>query len=582
MPPLLEIHHLKKRFGDTLALADVSLTVNAGEIHAVLGENGAGKTTLMNILYGLVRADSGEIKLAGKPFRPAGPAAAIRAGIGMIHQHFMLVPTFTVMENFLLGNSRFGMRGKRRQRAQAEVLALCRRLGIEVQAARRRSFWKDCRERLHIHHDENVAQTSCLQAGWKLALRLFQHNRFIQHVARFLRKGRYESERDGEVDNQSRPPSAGFSLDSKIAELSVGQRQRVEIIKILLRHCRLLILDEPTAVLAPQEVEELFALLRRLRSEGYAMIFISHKIHEVLAVSDRLTVLRSGRVTGRFNTAEASLAIVAAAITPQDFAPAAAPAARAPGRVVLRAQALRAHGTAGQLALADLSFELHAGEILGVAGVDGNGQAELAEVLLGLRPLTDGRLELEGEALAGKSTRARLAAGLAHIPADRHEMGLFPTLSVVQNATALVYRERPFHKGGWLRPARLREYCERLVRDFEVRVTDPNLPVSTLSGGNQQKLVVGRELARRPKVLVAVNPTRGVDLSATAKIHQEILTAKAQGAAILLISTELGEVYALADRIGVLYRGRFAGIFPPDLSPEEIGALMLGKTGNRD
>ncbi len=552
MPPLLEIHHLKKRFGETQALAGVSLTVNAGEIHAVLGENGAGKTTLMNVLYGLVTADSGEIKLTGKPFRPASPAAAIRAGIGMIHQHFMLVPTFTVMENFLLGNSRFSVRGPRRQQAQAEVLALCRRLGIEVQASRRRSFWKS----------------------------LLQHNRLFQRVGRFLRNDNHGNEREGLSNGRGSAPPAGFSLDQKIADLSVGQRQRVEIVKILLRQCRLLILDEPTAVLAPQEVEELFALLRRLRSEGYAMIFISHKIHEVLAVSDRLTVLRGGRVSGRFNTAEASLELIAAAITPQAFAPAAAPAAGRPGRVVLRAQALAAFGNAGQLALDNLSFDLHAGEILGVAGVDGNGQAELAEVLLGLRPLAAGLLELEGEALAVKTSRARFAAGLAHIPADRHEMALFPTLSVAQNAAAFAYRERFFHRWGWLRLARLRDYSESIVRDFDVRVANLAFPVTTLSGGNQQKLVVGRELARRPKVLIAVNPTRGVDLSATAKIHQEILAAKAQGAAILLISTELSEVYALADRIAVLFKGRFTGIFSPEISPEEIGARMLGERSN--
>lgn len=545
--PLLEIHHLHKRFGNTIALDGVSLTVNAGEIHAVLGENGAGKTTLMNILYGLVTADSGEIKLEGKLFRPASPAAAIQAGIGMIHQHFMLVPDFTVMENFLLGNARFGVRGAALLQAQNEVLELCRRLGIDIdmEPSPQLSFWKN----------------------------LVKSHRRLPGATRFSRKGKTN-------DEPRKSPKPGFALHSKIADLSVGQRQRVEIVKTLLRQCRLLILDEPTAVLAPQEVEELFALLRRLREQGYATIFISHKIREVQAVSDRITVLRNGKVSGEFNTAEAGLEMISRAITPvrpaQGRPPSNAPAS-AETKIILRAEKLRAWGNLGHLALDELSFELRAGEILGVAGVDGNGQAELAEVLLGLRPLVTGKIYLEEEAFEHKTSQERFAAGFAHIPGDRHEMGLFPELTITQNAAALAYRAPDFNKHGLLQPAKLREYCQTIVNTFDVRVTNIDLPVTTLSGGNQQKLIVGRELARRPKVLIAVNPTRGVDLSATAKIHQEILAARAQGAGVLLISTELSEIYALSDRIAVLFKGRFAGIFPPEISAQEIGALMLGE-----
>lgn len=553
MPSLLEINHLHKRFGSTIALDGVSLSVNAGEIHAVLGENGAGKSTLMNILYGLLQPEAGEMRLAGKPFRPASPADAIRAGIGMIHQHFMLVPDFTVMENFLLGNPRFGVRGAALQQAQTEVLELCRRLGIDI----------------NISHP-----ASSRRLPW-LGLR---------QILRMKKKSR------GDKNNEAPRPSqhAGFSLNSKIADLSVGQRQRVEIVKTLLRQCRLLILDEPTAVLAPQEVKELFALLQRLREEGYATIFISHKIHEVQAVSDRITVLRNGKISGAFNTAEASIEMIRRAITPvrqaQGKSPSSAPAA-AQTKIVLRVQRLRARGNPGHLALDGLSFELRASEILGVAGVDGNGQAELAEVLLGLRQLEDGKIYFEDQDIDqqisrfGKLTASqkRFVAGFAHIPGDRQQMGLFPELTIAQNAAALAYRAPDFNKHGWLQPAKLREYCQTIVNTFDVRVSNLDLPVTTLSGGNQQKLIVGRELARRPKVLIAVNPTRGVDLSATAKIHQEILAARAQGAGVLLISTELSEIYALSDRIAVLFKGRFAGIFPPEISAEEIGALMLGE-----
>lgn len=553
MPSLLEINHLHKRFGSTIALDGVSLSVNAGEIHAVLGENGAGKSTLMNILYGLLQPEAGEMRLAGKPFRPASPADAIRAGIGMIHQHFMLVPDFTVMENFLLGNPRFGVRGAALQQAQTEVLELCRRLSIDLSISgpvpSRRHPWLGLRQ-----------------------------------ILRMKKKSRGDKNNEAPRSSQH----AGFSLNSKIADLSVGQRQRVEIVKTLLRECRLLILDEPTAVLAPQEVEELFALLQRLREEGYATIFISHKIHEVQAVSDRITVLRNGKVSGAFNTAEASIEMIRRAITPvrqaQGKSPSSTPAA-AQTKIVLRVQRLRARGNLGHLALDGLSFELRASEILGVAGVDGNGQAELAEVLLGLRQFEDGKIYFEDQDIDqqisrfGKLTASqkRFVAGFAHIPGDRQQMGLFPELTIAQNAAALAYRAPDFNKHGWLQPAKLREYCQTIVNTFDVRVSNLDLPVTTLSGGNQQKLIVGRELARRPKVLIAVNPTRGVDLSATAKIHQEILAARAQGAGVLLISTELSEIYALSDRIAVLFKGRFAGIFPPEISAEEIGALMLGE-----
>lgn len=512
--PLLEIRHLSKSFGAKRALDNASLQFHAGEIHAVLGENGAGKSTLMNLIYGLLQPDRGAMQREGKPFAPRNPNDAIAAGLGMVHQHFMLVPTFTVRENFLLGNKRWRMTRQGLQRTEQEVQELCARLQITLDTSRR------------------------------------------------------------------------------IRELAVGEQQRVEIVKILLRSARVLILDEPTAVLAPQEVEELFALLRLLRGQGHAIIFISHKLDEVKALSDRITVLRAGKITGEFETPRVTTAEIAAAITPPSSSPSVAQASlpasqnemlqssrafsSSPKKAFLKAEALCARTNSGALGLDHVSFELPRGEILGVAGVDGNGQAELAETLLGLRELEHGKLWLEEEDVSHATTRARIAKGFAHIPADRRAMGLFPGLAIYENAAIFAQHEPAFQTRGWLHWPRLREWSAQLVQTFDVRTDNVALPVDTLSGGNQQKLVVARELIRRPKVLIAVNPTRGVDLAATQKIHELLLAEKARGAAILLISIELEEIFALADRIGVLFKGRMLGPFAAHEPREKIGARMLG------
>ncbi len=496
---LLEIHHLSKSFGNKRALDDVSLQFHSGEIHAVLGENGAGKSTLMNLIYGLLQPESGAMQLDGKPFAPRSPNDALQAGLGMVHQHFMLVPTFTVLENFLLGNPRFRMSRRGLQSATREAQQLCAQLRIALDTSRR------------IH------------------------------------------------------------------ELAVGEQQRVEIIKILLRSARVLILDEPTAVLAPQEANELFALLRLLREQGHAIIFISHKLEEVKAISDRITVLRAGKVTGAFETHAVTTAEIAHAITPNAsvvIAPRASSLSQQ--KIVLQAEALCARNGFGNLTLDHVSFKLHRGEILGVAGVDGNGQMELAETLWGLRKSERGKLWLEGEEISRTTTRERVQKGFAHIPADRREMGLFPGLAIYENASIFAQRELEFQTRGWLHVQRMKAWSERLVQTFDVRTDDMTLPVETLSGGNQQKLVVGRELMRQPKVLIAVNPTRGVDLAATQKIHELLLAEKSRGAAILLISTELDEVYALADHIAVLFKGRMHGPFSTDEPRESLGGRMLG------
>ncbi len=499
---LLEIHHLSKNFGNKRALEDVSLQFHVGKIHAVLGENGAGKSTLMNLIYGLLQPDSGTMQLEGKPFTPRSPHDAIRSGLGMVHQHFMLVPTFTVLENFLLGNARFRTSRAGLQSVEQEVQRLCARLHITLDTSRR------------VH------------------------------------------------------------------ELAVGEQQRVEIIKILLRSARVLILDEPTAVLAPQEVEDLFALLRLLREQGHAIIFISHKLEEVKAISDRITVLRAGKVVGEFDTRSVTTAQIAAAITPNVSVLSTRRAfSSSPQKKILKAQALCARNRLGRFGLDHISFALHHGEILGVAGVDGNGQAELAEALMGLRRIESGKLWLEDWDCTTATTHARVQNGFAHIPADRREMGLFPSLAIHENAAIFAQREPEFHTHGWLHWSRLKTWSRQLVQAFDVRTDEITLPVETLSGGNQQKLVVGRELMRRPKVLIAVNPTRGIDLVATQKIHELLLAEKSRGAAILLISTELDEIYALADRIAVLFKGRMLGPFSAEEPRQSVGARMMGAAG---
>lgn len=495
--PLLEIQNLFKSFGKLQALAGVHFTLAAGEIHALLGENGAGKSTLMNILYGLLQADSGRIFLEGKPFSPRSPAQAIRAGLGMIHQHFMLVSNFTVLENLMLGHTRF-------------------------------DFSKSGRQRLHDALEKLGAQTALSR-----------------------------------------------DISRRVADLSVGEQQRVEILKALLRQCRLLILDEPTAVLTPLETEELFTLLKRLRQEGYGIIFISHKLEEVKALSDRITVLRAGKVSGEFAAARASIAEIAAAITPEGIAPAAARRAQT-ARVMLKVEALTAAGNTPAASLKNISFEIRAGEIFGIAGVDGNGQSELAEALAGLRRVQRGRLWLDDWEMTEASAWQRLQNGLGLIPGDRKRAGFFSDLAVYQNAAAFAHREARFQYKGWLFRDRLQAWAQELLRLFGVRAPGLHAPLATLSGGNQQKLLVARALGRRPRLLIAVNPTRGVDLATTQKIHDLLLGEKERGAAILLVSTELSEVFALADNLAVMFHGRLAGPFPSGVPRERVAALMMG------
>lgn len=480
-----------------VANRNISLSINEGEIHAIIGENGAGKSTLMRGLYGVEPHDSGEVRLRGQVVGKPSVAESIRRRIGMVHQHFMLVPTLSVAENVVLGQE--PVRGG---------------LVDTARAAR---------------------EISDLGAKYRLA----------------VDPGRLTS------------------------ELSVGEAQRVEIVKVLWRGAEVLILDEPTAVLTPQEVEALFSVLRDLARDGKTVVLVTHKLDEVLAIAQRVTVLRRGEVVAALDTQGASAAVLARAMVGRDVLLTAthqAPVA-ANAKARLSIEQLSVARADGSLAVDGVSLEVRAGEILGVAGVEGNGQTELALALAGLHPVHGGRIRLDGVELSRASVRARKQAGLAHIPEDRQGRGLLLDFSIEENLL--------LGSIGRIDRARLRQEAERLIARFDVRPPDPTAPVSSLSGGNQQKIVVGRELATAPRALLCAQPTRGVDVGAIERIHEELLAVRASGAAVLLLSAELDELLQLADRILVLYRGQIVGVVDNDRAQraalrDRLGALMLG------
>jgi len=489
-----------KRFGDVVANRDVSLTVARGEIHAVIGENGAGKSTLMRALYGLSPPDEGEVRIGGERVAQPSVEEAIRRRVGMVHQHFMLVPTLTVAENVVLG--REPVRGGRLDLATAE---------------------------------REIAQLA---------------------------------ERHG------------LALDSHrlVGELSVGEAQRVEIVKVLWRGADVLILDEPTAVLTPLEVEQLFDVLRALQRDGKTVVLVTHKLDEVLALAGRVTVLRRGEVVSEMETAGATAAELARAMVGREvsLAPSrgAPPAENAPVRLAV--ESLTVNRPDGARALDSVSLEVRRGEILGVAGVEGNGQTELALAIAGLLP-SEGRVRIDGVDLSRATVGERQAHGLAHVPEDRQARGLVLSFTVEENL--LLGREAAYARPLELDWARLRSDARALIDRLDVRPAEPAAPARALSGGNQQKIVVGREMARRPSVLVCAQPTRGVDVGAAARIHAELTALKASGGAVLLISAELDELLALCDRIAVLYRGQLRGVLVNDDAEKvraEIGARMVG------
>lgn len=494
---MLELRNITKRFGNVLANDRVSIVVRPGSIHAIVGENGAGKSTAMKIAYGFYRADSGEILVGGKPQPIQTPHDAITLGIGMVHQHFMLVETMTVAENIVLGA----------EPGNATALDLRR-------AAKRISSLS---EEFHLAIDP----------------------------------------------------------DALIETLSVGQQQRVELLKALYREARILILDEPTAVLTPQEVEEFFQILRRMREQGKAVIIITHKLDEVLAVSDDVTVMRDGRVVGQRKTADTNAAELARLMVGREVLLRVEKKPATPGRGVLSVRDLSMKGR-----LRGVSLEVRSGEIVGIAGVEGNGQTELIEALAGLVNGRDlrGKVEFEGEDITTLTARARKELGIAHVPEDRHRRGLLLDSSLAENSILGVHYRQPATRGGiMLDVPGIRARAQRLIQDFDVRPANSDLPARALSGGNQQKLIIGREFGLPPKLLLVSQPTRGVDIGAIEFIHRKLVALRDGGCAVLLVSAELEEVTALADRLLVIYDGRIAGeVDPVRATKEEIGLMMTG------
>jgi len=498
----VEMHHINKQFPLVIANDDVNLSVQKGEIHALVGENGAGKSTLMNILYGLFHADSGTITVKGKNVQFFGPADAIAHGIGMVHQHFMLIPPLTVAENVVLGQepSKSGLVDT--ARANKIVQALSDQYGLKVDPA------------------------------------------------------------------------------AKVETLSVGIEQRIEIIKVLYRGADIMILDEPTAVLTPQEVDELFDILRALKAQAKTIIFITHKLREVMAVSDSVTVMRRGKVVGTVATKDTTRQEIATMMVGRQVLFRVEHTPAVPGETVLKIKDLSALNNKGLPALRAISFGVREGEILGIAGVEGNGQTELVEVLTGLRKAQSGSVELSGRAITNCSPRVIREHGTGHIPEDRQRRGLVLNFTVAQNLVLGIHYRRPFvrHLGlDVINFGPVREKAQRLLQEFDIRPPDQENPAGNLSGGNQQKVIVAREFDQNPKLLIAAQPTRGIDVGSIEFIHQRLLQARSEGKAVLLVSADLEEILSIADRIAVMYEGQIVGTLDPaEATEERLGLMMTG------
>jgi ABC-type uncharacterized transport system ATPase subunit len=508
-PLAVEMREISKAWPGVIANDHVNLTIRKGEIHALVGENGAGKSTLMNILYGLIHPDSGEIYINGHLAHISGPRAAIHLGIGMVHQHFMLIPPLTVAENIILGREPGGVAGALDlKKARADILALSNQYGLPIDP------------------------------------------------------------------------------DARIEDISVGLQQRVEILKVLSRGADILIMDEPTGVLTPQETNDLFSVLRGLVAQGKTIIFITHKLREVLELTDSITVLRRGKNVGGLITHDTNQAEIARLMVGREVLLRVNKTPRAPGPVILHVANLRAQSDLGLEVLHDISFDVRSGEILGIAGVEGNGQSELVETLAGMRKMTAGQITItpmkDGQAgktvdLSTLNARQERRMGLAHIPEDRRGCGLVITESIEDNT---ILGRESWPEFSWktivLLLRKIATWARKLVADFDVRTPSTAVPVRALSGGNQQKVIIARELASNPEALIASQPTRGVDIGAIEFIHRRLIEQRDAGKAVLLISAELDEIRSLSDRIAVMYEGHIVDIVTPDATEEQLGILMTG------
>lgn len=501
MEKVIEMKKITKVFPGVIANEDVDFDLRKGEIHVLLGENGAGKTTLMNVLYGLYQAEEGEIFVNGKKEDIVNPSKAISLGIGMIHQHFMLVDIFTVAENIILGNETLKGMTLDMDKARKDVKALADKYGFKI------------------------------------------------------------------------------NPDSKIEDITVGQQQKVEILKALYRKADILILDEPTAVLTPQEIDELEIILKNLAKEGKSVILITHKLKEIMKMSDRVTILRRGKVVGSVDTKDTSIPELAEMMVGRKVILKVEKEPKERGEAVLKVSNLNAKDSRGVKVVKDLSLEVHKGEILGIAGVDGNGQTELVEILTGLRKAESGSISIDGSDILNKNPQQIINSGISNIPEDRHKRGLILEFPLYENAILGQHWKKEFNKGVSLDYKNIKKYTDQLIKDFDIRTPSNSVEARSLSGGNQQKLIAAREISKDPKVLIATQPTRGLDVGAIEYIHKRLIAERDSDKAVLLVSLELDEVMSLSDRIAVMYDGEIVEVMDAkDATENNLGILMAGGT----